>query len=118
MATQFISARVRPRVVARSGPCPLSAGRGAGAGTGEIRNDQPFVGCSQHGIYFIARQNEPWQTVRFLSLATHEVTDMVRLEREPDWTFLGLAMSPDGRYLLTVQIDREANDLMMIENFR
>jgi hypothetical protein len=56
-------------------------------------------------------------TVRFLSFATQEVADVVSLEREPDWSFRGLAMSPDGRYLLSVQIDREANDLMMIENF-
>jgi hypothetical protein len=75
-------------------------------------------GVLTDGIYFIARQHGPQQTVRFLNFATHKVTDVVRLEKEPDWSFLGLAMSPDGRYLLTVQLDREANDLMMIENFR
>jgi hypothetical protein len=56
--------------------------------------------------------------VRFLSFATHKVADVVTLEKEPDWSFPGLAMSPGGRYLLTVQLDREANDLTMIENFR
>jgi hypothetical protein len=75
-------------------------------------------GVLKEGIFFIARENEPRQTVRFLSFATREVADVVRLEKEPDWAFLGLAMSADGRYLLTVQIDREANDLMMMENFR
>lgn len=75
-------------------------------------------GILKDGIYFIARQHEPRQTVRFLSFATHKVSDVIRLEKEPDWSFLGLAMSPDGRYLLSVQIDREANDLIMVENFR
>ena len=75
-------------------------------------------GVLKDGIYFIARQHEPRQTVRFLSFATHKVADVIRLEKEPDWSFLGLAMSPDGRYLLNVQIDREANDLIMVENFR
>ena len=75
-------------------------------------------GVLEEGIYFIASPNERRQTVRFLSFATHEVADVVSLEREPDWSFPGLAISPDGRYLLSVQIDREANDLMMIENFR
>jgi hypothetical protein len=75
-------------------------------------------GVLKDGIYFIARQNEPRQTVRFLSFNTHEVVDVIRLEKEPDWSFLGLSISPDGRCLLTVQIDREANDLMMIDNFR
>jgi serine/threonine protein kinase len=50
--------------------------------------------------------------------ATREVAEVVRLENEPHWSFLGLALSPDGRYLLNVQIDREANDLIMVENFR
>lgn len=75
-------------------------------------------GVLKNGIYFIARQNQPRQTVRFLSFATHQVSDVVSLDREPDWSFLGLAMSPDERYLLTVQLDREADDLIMIENFR
>jgi Tol biopolymer transport system component len=75
-------------------------------------------GVLSNGIYFIARENEPRQTVRFLSFSTHELTDVVRLEQDPDWSFLGVALSPDGRNLLTVQIDREANDLMMVENFR
>jgi Tol biopolymer transport system component len=70
------------------------------------------------GIYFLARRNEPRPTVRFLSFATRQIVDVVRLEQDPDWNFLGLAMSPDGRSLLNVQIDSEANDLMMIENFR
>ena len=75
-------------------------------------------GVLKDGIYFIARQHGPRQTVRFLSFATHKVADVVTLEKEPDWSFPGLAMSPGGRYLLTVQLDREANDLIMIENFR
>jgi Tol biopolymer transport system component len=75
--------------------------------------------CVQNqGIYFIARQNEPRQKVRLLNFATREVADVVTLEKDPDWDFLGLAVSPDGRSLLTVQIDREADDLMLMENFR
>jgi hypothetical protein len=75
-------------------------------------------GVVKGGIYLLARQHGPQQTVRFLSFATHKVSDVVRLEKEPDWSFRGLAMSPGGRYLLTVQLDREANDLMIIGNFR
>ena len=56
-------------------------------------------GVLEEGIYFIANPNQRRQTVRFLSFATHEVADVVTLEREPDWSFRGLAMSPDGRYL-------------------
>jgi hypothetical protein len=72
----------------------------------------------KEGIYFIARENGAAPAVRFLSFATHEVADVAKLEKEPDWSIPGLAMSPDGRSLLTVQIDREVNDLTMVENFR
>jgi Tol biopolymer transport system component len=95
----------------------------AGGGREEpVRELEKFAisrswGVLNEGIYFIARQNEARQTVRFLSFATREVADVVKLEKEPEWSFLGLAISPDGRYLLNVQVDREANDLMMIENF-
>jgi hypothetical protein len=97
-------------------------GRGAGrasARIGEVCEDQPFWGVLKQGTYFIAKENEPREAVCFFSCGAREVAaHVVRLDKEPDWAFLGLAMSVDGRSLLTVQIDREANDLMMIENFR
>ena len=77
----------------------------------------PSWGVLEQGIYFIAKLN-PRQTVRFLSFATGEVTDVVTLEKEPALDFDALAMSADGRYLLTAQIDREMDDLVMIDNFR
>jgi len=75
-------------------------------------------GVVNEGIYFISKQAKGLPMVRFLSFATGEVAGITRLNREPGWIFPSLALSPDGRYLLTVQIDREVNDLMMVENFR
>jgi len=43
----------------------------------------------KEGIYFIARENQARQTVRFLNFATREVEEIVRLEKEPDWSFPG-----------------------------
>lgn len=75
-------------------------------------------GVIRDGIYFIARENQMRQSVRFFSFATRHVATILRLERDPGWVFPALAMSSDGRRLLAVQTDREVNDLMMITNFR
>jgi Tol biopolymer transport system component len=104
--------------------CPIWSVPAAGGREEPVRGLEPFAaitrswGVLKEGIYFIARRNQPRQTVRFLSFATDEVADVVTLEKEPDLDFSGLAMSADGRYLLSVQFDREVNDLIMIDDFR
>ncbi|MFL6351959.1 MAG: TolB family protein, partial [Bryobacteraceae bacterium] len=75
-------------------------------------------GVIPDGIYFIARQNQTQQSVRFFSFARRQVADILRLEKDPGWIFPAVALSSDGRRLLAVQTDREVNDLMMITNFR
>jgi len=75
-------------------------------------------GVIPEGIYFIARQNQGQQSVRFFSFATRQVVEIQRLGKDPVWGFPAVALSSDGRRLLTVQTDREVNDLMMITNFR
>jgi hypothetical protein len=39
----------------------------------------------------------------------------LRIDAPPD---LGLALSPDGKYLLFTKIDYLGADLMLVENFR
>jgi Tol biopolymer transport system component len=75
-------------------------------------------GVIPDGIYFIARENQRQQSVRFFSFATRQLAEILRLEKDPGWIFPAVALSSDGRRLLTVQTDREVNDLMMITNFR
>jgi Tol biopolymer transport system component len=75
-------------------------------------------GVIPDGIYFIARENQTEQSVRFFSFATRQIAEILRLEKDPGWIFPAVALSSDGRRLLTVQTDREVNDLMMITNFR
>jgi serine/threonine protein kinase len=50
-----------------------------------------------------------------LDLATGKVTSFYTLNKRVD---LGLALSPDGRYLLFAQLDYVGSDLMAVENFR
>ena len=50
-----------------------------------------------------------------LDSATRKVTSLYTLNKRVD---LGLALSPDGRYLLFAQLDYVGSDLMAVENFR
>ena len=53
--------------------------------------------------------------VQFLDFATGKVRDIVPLNKPAD---LGLAVSPDGHYLLFTQVDYASEDLMLVEHFR
>jgi eukaryotic-like serine/threonine-protein kinase len=69
------------------------------------------------GVYYVARPNvnDQTSTVRFLDLTTGKTSDIAPVDRRVD---LGLAVSPDGRYVLFTKIDYLGADLMLVENFR
>jgi hypothetical protein len=76
------------------------------------------MGRAQAGHLFrIGREGARAGTIGFFSFATRQVTPLRRWE-ERDITVPAVAISADGRYLLTVQTDQQVNDLMMIENLR
>ena len=52
--------------------------------------------------------------IEFLDAATGKVSTIATLD-SPAYR---LAVSPDGAYLLWPQLDRETQDLMLVENFR
>ena len=75
-------------------------------------------GILPQGIYFIAREDSPRQTIRFYSLATRRITTLATVEKAPLDLQPGLTLSPDGRWLLYAQRDQIINDIMLMENFR
>ena len=75
-------------------------------------------GMVKEGIYFMSKEEGPRQIVRFFSFATRQVTPLLTSDKEPIWDYPDVALSPDGRRLLTARIDQEVNDLILIENFR
>ena len=75
-------------------------------------------GLVKYGIYFVSREDALYETIRFFSFATRQVTSLTTWEAATQWSVPAIALSADGRYLLTVRLDQEVNDLMMIENFR
>ena len=66
------------------------------------------------GIYFI----EPAWRIAYYRFATGATTTIVPLRQDAVVANPGLALSPDGRWLLYGQRDRSGSDIMLIENFR
>ena len=76
-------------------------------------------GVLPQGIYFspIGRDGTP-HSIRFFSFSRVGLYDLSDWSGPTSWDGPAIALSPDGRTLLTVRTDQEINDLMMIENFR
>jgi Tol biopolymer transport system component/tRNA A-37 threonylcarbamoyl transferase component Bud32 len=79
------------------------------------------VGCwgywsvTAEGIYFYDRVTK---AIEFSSFATHRITQIAKPEKPPTGDFKGLAVSPDGRWILFAQVDQETRKIMLVENFR
>ena len=70
------------------------------------------------GIHFATAVNPSRPLVEFFHLVTGKTRKIAELEK-PIMTWApGLAVSPDGRWLLYAQIDQSGRDLMLLENFR
>jgi serine/threonine protein kinase/Tol biopolymer transport system component len=65
---------------------------------------------SRTGIYYISRS-----VLQFFDFSTGMSKPILPIERP---THLGLAVSPDERWLLYSQFDRSGSDLMLVDNFR
>jgi Tol biopolymer transport system component/DNA-binding winged helix-turn-helix (wHTH) protein len=84
----------------------------AGGGTEEKLVDSIYrlnYAVTETGVY-VTRDG----FIDYLNFATGEIRSVIKAPR-PD---LGLTISPDGRYLLFVQVDSVGDDLMLVENFR
>jgi Tol biopolymer transport system component len=89
------------------------------AGMEPFNNIGRAWGVLKQGIYFVSRQEgTEADIVRFFRFENRRVTPLYKWQRTARWTSPALALSPDGQYLLTVQIDQQVNDLMKVENFR
>ena len=75
----------------------------------------PNWAVSSAGIYFLRFDKFPRVTIEFLESATHKITPIWTLEREPGW---GLSMSQDGKSIVYVQHEFAESNIMLVKNFR
>jgi Tol biopolymer transport system component len=86
--------------------------------------DQPKAGYWGYwavvdgGIYFVNTELRSHPTINFFSFATGRVRQIAAMEKEAAITVSGLAISPDGRWMLYTQVDRDESNIMLVENFR
>jgi Tol biopolymer transport system component len=77
---------------------------------------------SGQGVFFIHEETAPdhtrkatvLSTIKFFDFQAGTLTDITTLDK-PTW---GLAVSPDGRWLLSAQYDQRGSDIMLVEGFR
>jgi len=74
------------------------------------------------GIYFVPQPDAPsGSSIQFLDLQTNQIRRIASFERPVGSGDLGddsgLAISPDGRWILYLQADQQAAELRLVENF-
>ena len=80
-----------------------------------------YFAVGSDGLYFVgdtgtSKKSRPG--FKFYDFLTHKITTMGDMEKDPYEGAPGLTVSPDGRFLLYVQLDEGRNNLMLAENFR
>ncbi len=89
--------------------------------------DEPFgdywgyFAVGPDGLYFMGDTGNPTKHragFKFYDFATQKITIMGDMEKGPFEGAPGFSVSPDGRYILYVQLDEARNNLMLAENFR
>jgi Tol biopolymer transport system component len=97
----------------------------------EVLKDPPagfwgYWALDRDGIYYLEAKEKPGKgtakelqaVVQYVNLATGKTREVARPEKEPYFGAPGLAVSPDGRYLLYLQVTEQSSDIMLVENFR
>ena len=80
-----------------------------------------YFAVGPDGLYFLGETGTPQKQrpgFKFFDFTTHKITVMGDMEKSPYDGAPGLSVSPDGKYLLYVQLDEARNSLMLAENFR
>ncbi len=69
------------------------------------------------GIYFVNSEFSPRPTLQFWSFDAGRVSQVLVLEGRPALDEPGIAISPDGKWLLYTQEDNRGSDIVLVENY-
>jgi Tol biopolymer transport system component len=69
----------------------------------------------EQGVYFMAKsESAAGSSIQFFNFANQKIRPIATIDR-PVW--LGLSVSPDGRWVLYSQVDQVGSDLVLVEDF-
>jgi Tol biopolymer transport system component/DNA-binding winged helix-turn-helix (wHTH) protein len=77
-----------------------------------------YWAVTAEGIYFATAESVSHPLIEFFNFETKKITTIAKLNKPLFKTDPGLAVSPDEKSLLLVQMDQNGSDVMLIENFR
>jgi Tol biopolymer transport system component len=77
------------------------------------------VAIVDNGVYFVpVRERGRGSSLQFLSFATNRIKPVASFEKPLDFGSAGgLAVSPDGKWVLYTQAEQSGSELMLVENF-
>jgi eukaryotic-like serine/threonine-protein kinase len=70
------------------------------------------------GIYYVTGETPARTEIEYYNFATGKIRVIATPEKEIRSGYPGLAVSPDGKYLLYTQMDLRGMDIMLAEDFR
>ena len=73
---------------------------------------------TEWGIYSVGGRPPGRAVIAFYSFSSGEAREVLRPEKDIAPGFVGLSVSPDGKWLLYTQSDQRGTDIMLVENFR
>jgi hypothetical protein len=77
-----------------------------------------YWAVTEQGIYFATAEVASHPLIEFFSFTTGKITPVARLDAPLSKTDPGLAVAPDGQWLLVVQMDQSGSDIVMAHDFR
>jgi Tol biopolymer transport system component len=76
-----------------------------------------FSAVTQKGVFYFNHKAGP-RAIEFFDFESRRVTKVAEVGKPLQAWNSGLAVSPDGRWVLYSQIDQGGSDIMLVENFR
>jgi Tol biopolymer transport system component/DNA-binding winged helix-turn-helix (wHTH) protein len=77
-----------------------------------------YWAVTEQGIYFATAEIASHPSIEFFSFTTGKITQVAKLDAPLSKTDPGLAVTPDGQWLLVVQMDQSGSDIVMAHDFR